>query len=382
MASTEKNKIVLHVINAFMAGGAETLICRLAPLQLSYGYQPIIVSLGGFIDDVGKGLIADLQDYGIDYIVLDKLAMSERLKTVKRCVNLIHQYKPDIVHTHCDTPDLYGGIASIIAGKVQHISTVHSTQFDSRLLAKVVRFIVDLLGKPHYIAVCGAVALVIEEQLGIPKNRIDIIPNGVDTKRFLRDFNRELVRRNVFKTKGDGKIIVSIGRLAKEKNYRCLLKAFAILVREYSNLSLCIFGEGRERQCLEAEIDNLGLSELVDLPGITDDVPAILRSADLFVLPSSWEGLPLAAIEAMMAGMPVVVSNVGGLNELAQRDAPVLTFPSGDAQTLADKIKQFLESPELMSKLGQSAQKWAMQNYSLETMVEGYASLYNRLLNL
>jgi glycosyltransferase involved in cell wall biosynthesis len=375
------SKTVLHIINAFMAGGSETLICRLAPMLLLYGYRSVVVSLGGVIDDVGKSLTADLQHAGMDVIILNKPAMSERWKTVKRCVSLIRQYQPDIVHTHGSTPDLYGGMASWIAGGVQHISTVHSTRFDSRLSVQIVRPILNFLTKPHYIAISDSVATAIEKHLGISQNRIYRVPNGVDTSRFSGYYNRDVVRWKVFKASSNDKVIVSIGRLEQAKNYPCLLKAFAILIEQCPNLKLFIFGEGGERQHLESGIDNLGLSDLIRLPGVTDDVPTILRSADLFVLPSAWEGFGLAAIEAMMAGIPVIISDVGGLGELAEKGAPVLTFPSKNEQALAEKIRQVLKSPELTTKLGQSARNWAMQKYSLDTMVNGYISLYDRLLN-
>lgn len=375
------SKTVLQIINAFMAGGSETLICRLAPMLLSYGYRSVVVSLGGVIDDVGKSLTADLQHAGMEVVILNKPAMSERCRTVKRCVSLIRQYQPEIVHTHGSTPDVYGGMASWIAGGVQHISTVHNTRFDSRLFVKIFRPILNFLTKPHYIAISDSVATAIEKHLGISQNKIDRVPNGVDTSRFSGYYNREAVRRNVFKASSNDKVIVSIGRLEPAKNYFCLLKAFAILIEKCPNLKLFIFGEGGERQRLQYEIDNLRLSELVLLPGVTEDVPTILRSANLFVLPSDWEGFGLAAIEAMMAGIPVIISDVGGLGELAEKGAPVLTFPAGNAHVLAEKIRQLLESSEMMSRLGQSAKSWAMQNYSLETMSEGYISVYNRLLD-
>lgn len=375
------SKTVLQIINAFMAGGSETLICRLAPMLLSYGYRSVVVSLGGVIDDVGKSLTADLQHAGMEVVILNKPAMSERWRTVKRCVSLIRQYQPEIVHTHGSTPDVYGGMASWIAGGVQHISTVHSTRFDSRLFVQIFRPILNFLTKPHYITISDSVATAIEKHLGISQNKIDRVPNGVDTSRFSGYYNREAVRRNVFKASSNDKVIVSIGRLEPAKNYSCLLKAFAILIEKCPNLKLFIFGEGGERQRLQYEINNLRLSELVFLPGVTEDVPTILRSANLFVLPSDWEGFGLAAIEAMMAGIPVIISDVGGLGELAEKGAPVLTFPAGNAHVLAEKIRQLLESSEMMSRLGQSAKSWAMQNYSLETMSEGYISVYNRLLD-
>lgn len=374
-------KVILHLINSFHAGGAETLTCRSAPLFLQWGYRPVVVSLSKTVDQVGQCLIGELDEAGIPWHSVAKPVRSGRLRAIIRCANLIQHYRPHIVHTHCSSPDFYGGMGSAFVGGAKHVSTLHSTRYDSRWFAKVARRISQPLSKPHYIAISSSVAAVMEEQFGISSKRMDIVPNGVDERRFTGEFDRDRIRREVLGVGSGRQVIVSVGRLAQPKNFPCLIDAFALLLGERPDLSLAIFGEGEERQRLETRIEDLGIGQRVSLPGVVTHVPAILRSADLFVLPSAWEGFGLAAVEAMMAGLPVIVSDVDGLREMANRGAPILTFPSGDVRSLADRMKQFLDSPKLMSRLGQAAKAWAIQNYSLKAMVEGYVSVYDKLLD-
>ena len=374
-------KTVLHLINAFHAGGAEILVCRMAPLLLPYGYRAVVVSLSGYVDELGRVLIDELEDAGIEWHLIGKPVGSGTLRAITRCARHIQRCKPNIVHTHCSSPDLHGGVASRLVGGVKYVSTLHNTRYDSRWFVRVARHIYGLFSKPHYIAISGSVAAEMEKRLGISRNRMDIVPNGVDDRLFTGSLGRNLVRRDIFRVSAAHKVIVSIGTLIEQKkNFSCLIRAFASVVRERSDFSLFIFGEGKDRQLLEAEIENLGISEYVSLPGVTADVPAILRSADLFVLPSAREGFGLVAIEAMMAGLPVILSDVDGLREMADKGAPVLTFPPGNVQALANQIRRFLESPELMSRFGQAAKTWAIQNHSLNATVKGYVSVYNRLL--
>ena len=152
---------------------------------------------------------------------------------------------------------------------------------------------------------------------------------------------------------------MSVGRLNKQKNYPLLLRSFKDLHSEYAEYKLVIYGDGPERQSLEALIKDLGLSEVVLLPGAINNVPEVIYNASLFVLPSDFEGMPNALMEAMALGLPCISTDCpcGGARELIENDKNGLLVPVGDEKSIVSAIRFMLNNPEKAKQMGMNAMK-------------------------
>ncbi len=171
-------------------------------------------------------------------------------------------------------------------------------------------------------------------------------------------------------------ILTFVGRLGSEKNVPCLIRAAKRLQEENRDrLGIWLVGDGAERQKLEAMVDDFGLNH-VHFLGERLDVEAILRHSDAAVLPSFWEGLSNALLEAMAAGKPVIASAVGGSPEIVHHEANGLLFPSDDDQALAAAIKRLFDDQDFSANLGAEGKAIIEKRFSVAAMVQQHESLY------
>lgn len=181
---------------------------------------------------------------------------------------------------------------------------------------------------------------------------------------FIKKKNKSVIANSVDKLHqktfyDSAQSIVSIGRLIDSKDFATLVSAFAKISLEFSEIKLTIYGEGENRSVLEKQINDLGLTEKVFLPGNKKNVKELLHENDLFVFPSRYEGLPCALLEAMAAGLPVIVSNGPGNIDLVQDGFNGLIFPVGDVDACADLMRKLIEDSQKREFLGTNAKKTA-----------------------
>ena len=175
-------------------------------------------------------------------------------------------------------------------------------------------------------------------------------------------------------------ILGTAGRLIPLKGIEFLLSAAAALRGEFPDLRVEIAGSGPERPELEQRIARLGLTARVEFLGWIDDLHTVLPRWDVFVMPSLEEGFPLAALEAMAAGLPVVASCVGGVPELVVDGNTGWLVPPGDAEALAARLRLLLRSPEERLTMGANARARVRDHFSLAQMTENFGKLYDELL--
>ena len=157
------------------------------------------------------------------------------------------------------------------------------------------------------------------------------------------------------------------------------MSAVALLPR--GSVELQILGDGPQRRTIEAQIEQLGLEDIVELVGAVDDVPERLAAADIFVLSSRSEGLPISVLEAMAAGLPVVATDVGGIHEMISDDGAQLVGPPGDPRALANSIACLIDDPALRDHLGTSNRGRVEDRFSLPRWHEEHLALYKALLS-
>jgi glycosyltransferase involved in cell wall biosynthesis len=204
--------------------------------------------------------------------------------------------------------------------------------------------------------------------VGLPRNQIDVIPNGVDTEHFHPSNNNSL---------RDNRIVIgTVGSLSPVKSQALLIRAWAELLKSGIQGELRLAGEGPERSRLAHVAESLGIADRVHFFGHIEDVPGFLQQLDVFVLPSDSEAHPNALIEAMSCGLPCVATRVGGVPEVLDNGRFGRLVQAGDLDGLVEAVRELANNPVSRKSLGQAARKRILDKYSLKQMVERYASLY------
>jgi glycosyltransferase involved in cell wall biosynthesis len=174
-------------------------------------------------------------------------------------------------------------------------------------------------------------------------------------------------------------MVRACGRLVAKKGFLVLIEAAAVLKAEGVDVSIEIVGDGPQRRELEAAIKRHGVETHLRLLGARDDARRLIAEADIFVLPSFIEGLPLVILEAFHAGRPVVTTDLPGLRGVATHGEDALVVRAGDAEALALGIRKLIENPDAARALARVARAKAKQEFSIERTAASYLALYNQL---
>jgi len=173
-------------------------------------------------------------------------------------------------------------------------------------------------------------------------------------------------------------VIAIAARLETVKGIEYLIKAFALVSEDCIHLRLCIMGDGRLREELERLTQDLNIEHKVFFTGFRTDVTSLLRSVDIFCLASLSEGLPFAVLEAAMAKLPLVLSDVGGLSEFFTHNQTALLFPAKDIEQLAEHFRYLIAHQEQRMQLGKQAYQWVSERFSAQKMFAQTMAIYNR----
>jgi glycosyltransferase involved in cell wall biosynthesis len=236
-----------------------------------------------------------------------------------------------------------------------------------------------LLRQPtRLIAVSEAVAASIRALIGAT-DRIVVIRNGIDVDAYApREDSDRVATRAALGIPADAPLVICIARLSPEKNVASLIEAAPGVLGSGVAPDTCfvVAGDGPERAALAARIDALGMGERFRLLGARSDVSALLRAADVFVAPSREEGLGLAAIEAMAAGLPVVASAVGGLKEVVQDGVTGFLVPPAAPAQISRALLEILTTPERAHAFSAAGRERARICFRAETMLRATRALY------
>lgn len=218
-------------------------------------------------------------------------------------------------------------------------------------------------------------------QEGIPASRVELVHNGISLKPYELPLDREAKRAQLGVAPGQT-MIVCPARLIPSKGVDLLLEAVRKMgeTRSLNSLQVLVLGDGPLRAELENSAATLGLKDTVRFLGHRKDMPEVLKAADLFVLPSLAEGLPLSILEAMAAGCPVVASNVGGIPDAIRHGENGFLVNPGDAGALARALEFILSNPERRQAYASQARQNAITRFSSERMVEDVYRIYETCL--
>lgn len=224
----------------------------------------------------------------------------------------------------------------------------------------------------HIVAVSEMTRQKLLEE-GIQAGRIVVIQNGIAPVP-LEGVNRSEVRKEAGMGEDD-LVLLAVGRLVYSKAHKILIAAMPAVLQKFPNAKVGICGDGVLRADLESQIRSLDLSNSVKLLGESDHMAKFLASADVFVLPSLWEGLPIALLEAMSAGLPIISTKVAGVEEVIVEGIHGLLIPIENVDALANAIIQLLKDPQLRYKMGAASKAKVLESYTADRMCEQYLAL-------
>jgi glycosyltransferase involved in cell wall biosynthesis len=215
-------------------------------------------------------------------------------------------------------------------------------------------------------------------KVGTRHDRMLVIPNGIPPM----DYGNEDVaglRAELGLTQNDA-LLLSVGRLVYQKGHEYLVEAMPEILKRFPGAKAIICGDGPLRSQLEAQIVRMNLADSVRLLGNRNDMQRFLKGADVFVMPSRWEGLPVALLEAMGAGLPVVATRVEGVEEVVEHAGQGLLVPPEDTPALADALLQLIADSGLRHRMSSAARRRIQESYTLDTMCESYLQLMRELM--
>jgi len=285
---------------------------------------------------------------------------------------LMQRHRTQVVHSHEFTMAVYGAVAARRAG-ARHIITMHGGRYYAEAWRRRAALRWAMGHSAATTAVSGATAADLRRTLGIHEEAVRVVPNGIEMPRG----ERAALRREL-NVGEDELLIVAIGNLYPVKGHAVLLRALAELEEQGGAPAwrLAIAGRGEEEQRLRDMAADAGIASRVHLLGFRSDAPDILAGADLFVMPSLSEGLPLALVEAMATGLPIIASDVGGIPEVVAPDAEAVLVPVASPPALAAAIRSLLADPARRAAIGSAAQRRAYRDFSVATMATAYEALY------
>ena len=366
---------VLYLITELsVVGGAEKVLVRFLTHLDRRRFRPTVACLYG-----GDGPMADdVRALGIPVIDLGMTA-KWRLDALWRLYYLLRRKRPLILHASMFHANVLGRVLGRLAGVPIIVTWRHSVGIGWQGREWVNRWTALLNDKA--IAVCELARRIEIQRTKVPSDRVVTVYNGLDVRRFSLVNPSSVVQiRHSLGVRSGALLLGAVGRLSPEKDYANLLAAMAKVQKHVPTARLFIVGDGELRERLEIQAQSLGLSDVVTFTGIRDDVPEILAALDIFVLSSRREGLPLAVLEAMAAGLPVVATVVGGVPEVVVDGVTGFLVPPLNPVALAEALLSLLQDPARCKAMGRAGYKRVKQCFSMEQMTRQIESLYEELL--
>ena len=298
-----------------------------------------------------------------------------------RIARILRNERVDLVHAHQYTPFFYALAARLLYRRPPILFTEHGRPFpDEPRRKRITANRLLLERRDRVIGVGDAVRRALIDNEGFPRNRVDVIYNGVDLTAFAHQGPERDTIRAEFGVGPDDLLVVQTARLNVMKDHGTALRTMERLVRERPGIHLALIGSGELQHEVEAEIAQRRLGGHVHLLGRRQDIARFLSAADVFLLTSISEGIPLTLIEAMGAELPVVSTEVGGVSEVVVGGDTGLLAPPGDDVMLADHILRLAKDPVIRRSMGRAGRVRADRLFSEAQNHERYLQLYAHML--
>ncbi|RMF63069.1 MAG: glycosyltransferase family 1 protein [Calditrichaeota bacterium] len=382
--ANKRNRIrILHIITNLPVGGAQdnTLLTVERLDRTTYEVSLLCAPEGDWLARVQA--IPDLELIFIKQLIR-RIHPWQDLVAFVKILRIIRRGRYDIVHTHSSKPGFLGRIAAKLVRVPVIIHTLHGFSFHNfmnpvirRVFILIERFLSRLTDK-----IVTVSRLNLEKALALRLGRPDQFVNiysGIDFSRFDRSVDVEAKKQELGILNGE-KIVGMVGRLSTQKSPTDLIRAIPRVLQRTRDVRFVLVGDGELRKKSERLCRELGVESRVMFLGFRDDIPELLHTFDVYVLPSLWEGLGRSLTEAMYTGRPVVATRVEGVPELVEHQKTGLLVEPQDVDALADSIVTLLADEKEARRLGQQAKARIDEAFHADRMVRELQQLYETTL--
>lgn len=366
---------IMHIVNPGMAGGIETVVSALADGHARAGHHVHVVSVAD--DGAARAFLGRFAGTGVRTA---SLGVPERAYGRERDAvrSLVHELRPEVVHTHGNRPDVVDSPAARDVGAAT-VTTVHGYT-DSTLRTRLYGYVqrLHLRGFDAVVAVSAPLALRLSPH--VESSRLHVIPNAFAPS--ANPFERAIARRRLG-VSDDRFMIGWVGRMSREKGADVAVRAMA-RVASMSRLSpfdrteLSMIGDGPDRSSLERLARRLGVEGNVGWYGVRPDAAQLMAAFDVLLLSSRREGTPMVILEAMAAGTPIVATRVGGVPDVVT-NSEALLVPPDNAQAMADAILRIMFEGEDARARAKRARRVLATRFNGDAWLDRYAALYRRV---
>lgn len=361
-----------------ITGGAQTHTLNLSRKLIEYGVEVSVVTRHY------KGLarfenIDSIPVFRVGYGDMPKIMSG--FSFIFSALRLIKKLQFDILHCHMVYSAMTTGVlARLLVSKRLIINPhgridrlIHTNPFIGRARLYTIRM------GDAFVSISHDIHQELR-QVGVKEALIWDIPNGVDTHLFRPvDKKTQIALRHDLKIP-DNPLIIYVGRLSTVKGLGTLINSIPQVLQKVPDLTLLILGDGEERSTLEKHVEKLGVSKNIIFCGSKDNVIPYLQASDVFVLPSRSEAFPVALLEAMACGLPIVATKTSGASEILQDGVLGKLVPIDDVRSLAKGLTEVLVSPDLRS-WGQRGCRHILNRYSLGATAESCIKMYESLMS-
>ena len=368
---SERRTRVLYLAHAFSVGGAEEMVLNLVR-HLPHRFEPVVMC----INSAGPiGL--EIERTGVPFEVLGLTPGVARPFDIVKLRDALFAWRPAIVHTFLLTASLYGRFAAMLAQVPIVIgSEVNIYARKHPLHVRAERWL--MRGTDAVVASAESVRDFYVDQIGADRSSVEVIYNAVDWAQLQTTVAAGELRASL-SIPANAPLAGIIARLTEQKAHAVLFDAIAT-TPALSDLHLLVVGDGELRESLAQRASALGLEARVHFAGARRDLGNVLAAIDVFVMPSLWEGLPLAMVLAMGAGLPVVASAVAGIPEIVKDGETGLLVRPGNVDDLGAALARVFRSQEERRRLGAAAQAMVRPRFGVDGYVASTTALYDRLL--
>lgn len=372
--NTDERPLIVHVVHSLEGGGTERTLLDLLHALEPTGPRHVVVTLRA-----AGSLSARLPDQ----VMCRSLGVAGRSKwSGARLAAVVRRLRADVIHarnTGCWADAI---VAGLLMPRVRLVLGFHGLETDEpfnrrqRLCARAA-----LLRGARFTSVSQAGRRQLHEQARVPTNRVDVLGNGVDLRRFCgssAEARRRL--RAALQLRDKAFVVGTVGALTSVKDHATLIRAVARAGQSHSDLRLLIIGDGPLRADLERQARREGIDGSVRFTGSRDDIPDLLACMDAYVSSSTSEGRSNAVLEAMAAGLPIIATDVGDNALLVRHKVDGLIVPPASHTALIGALKTLAGRRETCRAFAAAA-KVRAREYDLDRMVRRYEAYYEGLVS-
>jgi starch synthase (maltosyl-transferring) len=364
---------ITFLITELDPGGAERALVQIATGLSPDDWKRSVICLS----DRGA-LASTLEESGIPVTCLGARRASSLQGLWKATAGLtreLHRQQPAVLQTFLWHANIVGRIAARRTGVPHVVSGIRVAEKRGRWRLRLDRWTERYIDR--HVCVSQAVADFSIRESGLSPQKTVVIPNGVDLETFR---NADPVELSSFGIPNEATVLLSVGRLDPQKDPLTLIRATGRLARDRPDLHLLLIGQGTLEEEIAQAAEAVGIADRVHLAGWQSDIAGIMRSADLLVLTSLWEGLPNVLLEAGASGLPIVATQAEGVSEIVEDGVTGRLVTIGDEQALAAAIDHVLNDPVAAAESAERLQRQMAERFTWPAVVTQYADLYRSLL--